>query len=211
MFNLCPFWWFFVNWFFSKMKKWQFWGICNIWVLRKKSLKNNSWISMSHPNKQFKFKELKSNKFWDLKSPTFEKILRNFKTFSCMVQIGSQKYAMMFKFFYFYLFVAAKCGYIFLWIQVTFCYITKLIRKNCSKKRKKMKILMLIMINLWTWLQVLFFFSQEMLSHEFNLGAWLILEMYNKIYFSQWKEIECFQMLENEQRTKTWSVQKSVN
>jgi hypothetical protein len=86
-----------------------------------------------------------------------------------------------------------------------------LIRKNCSKKRKKMKILMLIMINLWTWLQVLFFFSQEMLSHEFNLGAWLILEMYNKIYFSQWKEIECFQMLENEQRTKTWSVQKSVN
>jgi hypothetical protein len=49
------------------MKKWKFWGICNIWVLRKKSLKINIWISMSHSNKQFKFKELKSNQFWDLK------------------------------------------------------------------------------------------------------------------------------------------------
>jgi hypothetical protein len=85
-----------------------------------------------------------------------------------------------------------------------------LIRKNCSKKMKKMKILMLIMINWWT-LCSCSSFSQEMISHDFNLGAWLILEVDNKVYFSKWKEIECFQMLENEQGIKTWSVQKSVN
>lgn len=108
-----------------------------------------------------------------------------------MVQIGSKKYGMMFKFFNFSLFFVAKCGYIFLWIRLTFCYITKLIRKNCSKKMKKMKILMLITNNWWT-LCFCSSFSQEMLSHDFNLGAWLMLDMDNKVYFSNWKEIECF-------------------
>ncbi len=108
-----------------------------------------------------------------------------------MVQIGSKKYGMMFKFLKFCLFFVAKCGYIFLWIRHTLCYITKSIRQNCSKKMKKMKILMLIMINWWT-LCSCSSFSQEMLSHDFNLGAWLMLEMDNKVYFSKWKEIECF-------------------
>jgi hypothetical protein len=49
-----------------------------------------------------------------LKSPTFEKKLGIFKTFSYMVQIGSKKYGMMFKFFKFCLFFLAKCGYLYM-------------------------------------------------------------------------------------------------
>jgi hypothetical protein len=50
-----------------------------------------------------KLQVLKSNAFGDFQEPKFDQILRKITRFLCMVQVGSQKYRKMFKFFYFHI------------------------------------------------------------------------------------------------------------